>query len=165
MSSNFLPTVTNATDKGIKRRLIIVPFSADLDDMRDVTLKERLLYPQERGGILAWCVEGCLKWQREGLGEMPIAIKKMLSDYYDENDIIGEFIDLYCDVGEGLRVKVKDLHKAFNEEMGDGIGWHGVKMSTFRDDMQNRGFKRKRYKDGYYLENIGLKSKYNYFCS
>ena len=124
MSSNFLPTVTNATDKGIKRRLIIVPFSAELDNIRDVTLKERLLYPQERSGILAWCVDGCLKWQREGLGEMPIAIKKMLSDYYAENDVIGEFISTYCNIGEDLRVKAKDLYKAFTEEMGYGIGWH-----------------------------------------
>lgn len=165
MSSNFLPTVTNATDKGIKRRLIIVPFSADLDDMRDVTLKERLLYPQERGGILAWCVEGCLKWQREGLGEMPIAIKKMLSDYYAENDVIGEFISTYCNTGEGLRVKAKDLYKAFTEEMGYGIGWRGMKLSTFKEDMQNRGFERKRYTEGYYFENIGFKTKYSYLSS
>ena len=124
MSSNFLPTVTNATDKGIKRRLIIVPFSANLDDIRDVTLKERLLSPQERSGILTWCVDGCLKWQREGLGKMPTTIKKMLLDYYEENDVIGEFIATYCNTGEGLRVKAKDLHRAFIDEMGYGIGWH-----------------------------------------
>ncbi len=165
MSSNFLPTVTNATDKGIKRRLIIVPFSAELDDIRDVTLKERLLYPQERSGILAWCVEGCLKWQREGLGEMPIPIKKMLSDYYAENDVIGEFISTYCNIGEDLRVKAKDLYKAFTEEMGYGIGWRGMKFSTFKEELRNRGFEPHKYNNGLHFLGIEFRAKYGYFNS
>lgn len=157
LSSNYLPAITNATDKGIRRRLIIVPFTAQLDDVRDITLKERLLQPQEKNAILSWCVDGCLKWQQEGLGDMPLPVKRMLSDYYDENDIVGEFLRQYCDVGDGLHVKGRSLLNAFNTAMDVGAGWHGLKWSTFRDDMRNRGFSTHKKKDGLYFMGIGFK--------
>lgn len=157
MSSNFQPAVTNTMDKGMKRRLIIVPFDADLQDIRDVTLKERLLSQQERAGILSWCVDGCLQWQKEGLGEMPDAVKKTLAEYYDSNDLIGEFIETYCDVSPDLHVKVRDLLNAFNEKMNDGRGWHDMRLSTFRENMQMRHFHKERYNDGMHFVGIGLK--------
>lgn len=157
LSSNYLPAVTNATDKGIKRRLTIVPFAAQLDEIRDITLKEKLLQPQEKNAILTWCVDGCLKWQQDGLGDMPIPVKQMLTEYYDENDIIGEFLDQYCDRGEGLHVKGRSLLNAFNAAMDSGAGWHGVKWGTFRDDMRNRGYNTHKFNDGVHFMGIALK--------
>ena len=157
MSSNFQPVVTNTMDKGMKRRLIIVPFDADLQDIRDVTLKERLLSQQERAGILSWCVDGCLQWQKEGLGDMPAAVKKVLADYYDSNDLLGEFIETYCDVSPDLHVKARELLNAFNEKMNDGKGWHDVRLSTFSENMQMRHFHKRHFKDGVHFMGIGLK--------
>ena len=161
MSSNFLPTVTDTTDKGIKRRLIIVPFNANLDNVRDIELKEKLLLPQNKEGILAWCIQGCLLWQREGLGKMPLEIQKTLIDYYNENDLIGEFINTCCDIGspETNRVKIKDLLRAFNTWADDGSKWRGVRMGTFKDDLKRRGFKTKRYTNGYNFIGINLRNE------
>ena len=47
---------------------MIAPFMENLDDVRDIHLKERLQEPDEIAAVLAWCVDGCLKWQKEGLG-------------------------------------------------------------------------------------------------
>lgn len=154
MSSNFLPAVTDTTDKGIKRRLIIVPFNANLDDVRDIELKDKLLLPQNKEGILNWCIQGCLLWQREGLGKMPHELQKTMVDYYDENDLIGEFINTCCDIDTSERVKVKDLLRAFNTWADDGSRWHGMRMGTFKDDLKRRGFQIKRYNNG--LHFLGL---------
>ena len=162
MASNFLPAVTNTTDKGMRRRLVIVPFAAQLDDIRDITLKEKLLSPQEKKGILSWCIGGCLKWQREGLGDMPTSIKRMLQDYYDENDLVGEFLEQYCDVGDGLKVKARTLLRAFNETMGDGPGWHGVKRATFTAEMKNRGFYIHKFESGQHFMGVSIKDEYRY---
>ena len=94
-----------------------------------------------------------------------IPIKKMLSDYYAENDVIGEFISTYCNIGEDLRVKAKDLYKAFTEEMGYGIGWRGMKFSTFKEELRNRGFEPHKYNNGLHFLGIEFRAKYGYFNS
>ena len=158
MSSNFQPAVTNIMDQGMKRRLVIVPFDSDLKNIRDVTIKERLLLPQERAGILSWCVDGCLLWQKEGLDDMPDAIKKSLIDYYNSSDLIGEFIETYCDVAPDKHVYARDLLQAFNEKMNDGRGWHDMRLSTFSENMKMRDFHKRHYKNGTHFEGIDLKA-------
>lgn len=157
MSSNFQPAVTNSMDEGMKRRLIIVPFDADLKSIRDVKLKEKLLSPQNKAGVLKWCVEGCKLWQEEGLDDMPDAIKETIQGYYDDNDIIGEFIETCCDVGPGRRVLCRDLLKYFNLQMNDGRGWHDMKLKTFCETMKLKGFQKEHGKNGTYFDGISFK--------
>ncbi len=156
MSSNFMPSVTDTTDKGIKRRLIIILFDANLESVRDLKLKDELLSPQHKAGILSWCIEGCLMWQEEGLTDTPQAIKKMLIDYYAENDIIGEFIDSCCIVDKTERVKVKELLSAFNQWADDGSRWHGMRLGTFKDDLKRRGFQTHKFTTGLHFLGISL---------
>lgn len=163
MSSNFLPAVTDTTDKGIKRRLIIIPFNANLENVRDLALKEKLLLPQNREAILYWCIEGCLLWQKEGLGSVPDEIKKMLIDYYDENDLIGEFISSCCIVNKDSRVKVKELLTVFNTWADDGSRWHGMRLGTFKDDMKRRGFKTHKFTNGLHFMGIELINEKSFF--
>ena len=57
LQTNHLPAITDAMDKGIRRRLIIVPFTAQIEH-RDTKLKQKLLQPENLNACLAWCVEG-----------------------------------------------------------------------------------------------------------
>jgi len=66
----FLPTNhdprIDGVDDGIWRRIHKIPFNAKFEgENRDLDIEEKLR--KELDGILAWCVEGCLEWQREGL--------------------------------------------------------------------------------------------------
>ena len=81
--SNHKPDV-HGTDHGIWRRIALVPFSVRFWDEQkgedgppalkaDKTRKDRL--KAEAEGILAWLVQGCLKWQRTGLA-MPDAVRR-----------------------------------------------------------------------------------------
>ncbi len=157
MSSNFQPAVTNAMDEGMKRRMIIVPFNANIKSIRDNELKEKLLSPQERDGILQWCIEGCRLWQEEGLDDVPKAIEETTKGYYEANDIVGEFINTCCDVGPGKRIRSKILLESFNREMNDGRGWRDMRQKTFDETMTLKGFHKKRFNDGMNFVGINVK--------
>ena len=163
MSTNYKPSVADATDTGVKRRLLILPFVADLADIRDITLKERLLYPQERKGILKWAVDGCLMWQKEGLDDIPAAIKELMEAYYKENDPIGQFIDECCVPDEDLKVKAQDLLKAYNNWLEDNGSKYKIGRQAFSQDMQRRGYELKRFTAGRYFLGIGLAMDWNKF--
>jgi putative DNA primase/helicase len=59
---------------------------------------------------LRWAVEGCLAWQRDGLGQAG-AIKRATKEYRDSEDVLGQFLD-DCTY-EGGRVKVGELYEAY----------------------------------------------------
>lgn len=100
VSSNYMPAIRDVSDEGIRRRLVIIPFNANIQE-RDTTLKDRLFTPENLSDCLLWAVEGCRKWQATGLQEGTFSqeIKKAIDGYYLENDTLGEFIDTYCDIG------------------------------------------------------------------
>ena len=89
---------------------------------------------------------------------MPDAIKKSLIDYYNSSDLIGEFIETYCDVAPDKHVYARDLLQAFNEKMNDGRGWHDMRLSTFSENMKMRDFHKRHYKNGTHFEGIDLKA-------
>ena len=93
LSSNYLPSVHDSTDDGMRRRLVIAPFMENLEDIRDIHLKERLKTPDEMAAVLAWCVDGCLKWQKEGLGTPPRRFLQQAGAYYADSDTLQQFLD------------------------------------------------------------------------
>src|SRR5262245_11504483 len=65
MGTNHKPKI-RGTDRGIWRRIRLVPFTVTVDSLQeDRAMPEKLL--AERPGILAWCVRGSLDWQARGL--------------------------------------------------------------------------------------------------
>ena len=100
VSSNYMPAIRDVSDEGIRRRLVIIPFNANIQE-RDTTLKDRLFTPENLSDCLLWAVEGCRKWQATGLQEGTFSqeIKRAIDGYYLENDTLGEFIDTHCDIG------------------------------------------------------------------
>ena len=86
-------------DKAIKRRVQLVPFTLVIpDEEKDKDLPQKLL--AEADGILAWAVEGCLTWQREGLNPPPVVLDAT-KDYFADQDKLPEFFaecELVADV-------------------------------------------------------------------
>ena len=63
MATNHKPTI-RGTDKGIWRRIHLIPFQLDIPaNQVDRNLKYKLA--KESESILKWIVEGCLLWQKE----------------------------------------------------------------------------------------------------
>jgi len=126
----FLPThkivlltnhkpVIKGTDVGIWSRVRLVPFVVSFLGREDTGLGEALLAEAE--GILAWVVQGCLKWQACGLGSAA-AIDMATAGYRDESDVLGQFLADCTVESAGARAQSSDLYKAYRswcEEQGE----------------------------------------------
>jgi putative DNA primase/helicase len=69
-------------------------------------------------GILNWAVEGCIKWQKEGLG-YPKEVKEATESYREEMDSVGDFLKEHCAVDVNAKSYCNDLYKAFEFWCGE----------------------------------------------
>lgn len=110
LATNHKPIV-RGTDDGIWRRLILVPFNVQIPDHKvDKDLKYKL--QREASGILNWAVDGCLKWQREGL-KVPSIIENASKGYRNEMDVLEGFIADCLSVGSGYTLPASIAYKAY----------------------------------------------------
>ena len=88
LSGNHRPVIADNT-YSIWRRLKLIPFVVTIPaDEVDPRYPSRL--EAEMPGILAWAVEGCLQWQRCGLGE-PDVVARETGGYRREQDVLADF--------------------------------------------------------------------------
>jgi putative DNA primase/helicase len=97
-AGNHQPTL-NAVDPAMRRRFNMLPFihkPAEPDHM----LEERLKAEAPR--ILAWALQGCLDWQKHGLGR-PDSVTVATDEYFDDQDVFGQWVDEHCKKGRSER--------------------------------------------------------------
>jgi putative DNA primase/helicase len=83
-----------SVDEAIRRRFHLIPFAVTIPaDQRDLALSDKL--KAEWGGILAWMIEGCLAWQRQGLAP-PSAVTEATAAYLEAEDALGNWIEETC---------------------------------------------------------------------
>src|SRR5215203_3914787 len=110
MACNHKPQV-RGTDNAIWRRIQLIPFTEIIPPAaQDKQLPEKLR--DELPGILAWAVEGCLEWRREGL-QAPEAVREATGAYRAEMDVLGAFLRECCELGSEYNVAAKDLYGAY----------------------------------------------------
>ncbi len=144
LATNHKPIV-RGTDNAIWDRIRLIPFNVTIPpEERDRHLSEKL--EAELPGILAWAVEGCLAWQREGLNP-PEEVTKATEKYREEMDILGDFLAEYCVVDPTASEKNVDLYKAYCrwcEQEGD----KAISQRIFSQSLQERGFRNEKTKYG-----------------
>ena len=117
IATNHKPRIVG-TDVGIWRRVRMIPFTQVIpEEERNPNLKDELI-ATEAEGILRWAVEGCLEWQRKGLGDSE-AVLLATEEYRREQDVMGQFLDERCAFGPAFKVRTADLVAAFNTWAGD----------------------------------------------
>lgn len=88
LAMNHLPAI-RGTDKGIWRRIQLVPFNQDFSGREDKTLSTTL--HGELDGILQWALEGLRAWWQRGL-DTPAIVTNATSKYRSESDQVGRWI-------------------------------------------------------------------------
>lgn len=106
LRTNHKPVVTG-DDDGIWRRLVLIPFRRKFDEHEcDPDLEHKVA--ADLDGILAWFVDGAVKYQRDGLKLSP-AIRQENRAYRKESDLLGEFIEETCKADPNGRVEQSKL--------------------------------------------------------
>jgi putative DNA primase/helicase len=153
----------HAGDDALWRRILQVPFTVVIPpDERDPDLKRALRTdPTEQAAVLAWLVQGCLDWQRNGL-QVPDRVRNYTDEYRAENDPLGEWITEECRLADDHWTPARELRDAYElwcQEAGakpldagrtwsavlkahgcsrqrrhGGHGWQGISLQTVTRD-------------------------------
>jgi putative DNA primase/helicase len=136
MAVNHKPTV-RGTDTAIWRRIRLIPFTETIPpEDQDKRLPEKLR--KERAGILAWAVEGCLEWQREGL-QAPDEVRKATREYRAEMDVLAAFLADCCLRAEDEEAFASELWGAW-KRWCDETGEQQGTQKRFGGQLAERGF-------------------------
>jgi putative DNA primase/helicase len=142
-----------SVDDAMRRRLKLIPFAVRIPDAdRDKELPEKL--KAEWPGILAWMLEGCLLWQREGL-IMPKAVEAATEDYLATEDAIGRWFEECCVKDPQARESVARLYESWSTWAARS-GEHVGSAKRFSQILKDRGFEPKKTAAGTAF--IGLKT-------
>lgn len=114
----FMPTnhrpIVKGNDHGVWRRLLLLPFDRNMDEdptiVKDPKFKEKVRLDME--GVLAWIVEGALSYQKNGLKKAG-AVKAASDAYRNDMDLLAEWIEECCDVGQGYEVQTSSLWESW----------------------------------------------------
>ena len=111
--TNHLPRVS-ASDDGIWRRLIVIPFNAKIEGKADIKNYGEYLYENAGESILAWIIEGAKKViALDYQIPVPDCVTKAIDEYRSQNDWFRHFLDEKCDVDESFKESSSALYQAY----------------------------------------------------
>ena len=118
----------------------------------DPALKEKLR--QERSGILAWLVRGCLAFQELGLA-IPASISLATEKYRDEEDRILHFLNECCVLRPEATVKASVLYEAYKAWCEENQFGRGMNATLFGNKIGRR-FAKKRGNTGMIYQGVSV---------
>jgi putative DNA primase/helicase len=152
LGTNHVPVI-RGTDKAIWDRVRLIPFEVRIpEEKQDKTLLEKL--QGELPGILRWAVQGCLSWQREGLG-WPGKVVKATSDYRYNMDVLNSFMDECCSFGSTERSRSSALYARYCT-WAAGNGERTISQREFSSRLEEKGFQREKTRNGAFWQGLGL---------
>ncbi|MCQ2173295.1 MAG: phage/plasmid primase, P4 family [Bacteroidales bacterium] len=135
MATNHKPLI-RGTDTGIWRRIHLIPFEVQIpSDKVDKKLKYKLA--KEADSILKWAVQGCLKWQNDGL-RMPQKVLNAVREYQHEMDVVSAFLDACCVTGEG-ETKASKLYAVY-ASWADENNEYKMSSTKFGTELMRKDF-------------------------
>jgi len=155
VAGNHKPAIRNI-DEAMKRRLHLIPFTVTIPpEQRDKHLQQKLM--AERDGILAWAVQGCLAWQRDGLNP-PDSVVSATDEYFEAEDAVGRWLEENCVFAANAKSLTAELFndwKQWCDAAGEFIGT----QRRFSDLLITRGIEKWRNGTGLRgFRGIGLKA-------
>lgn len=147
LAVNHKPTI-RGMDRGIWRRIKLIPFTQKYEGKEDRTLESKLA--REFPGILNWMLEGLRQWQQGGLAE-PAVVTDATKEYQRESDTLGEWIEERCKKEQkpGLTCLSSDLFKDYRRWAEDrGEIKFALSQKFFSIQLGERGYKKERTNEG-----------------
>lgn len=159
--TNHLPKV-GATDEGIWRRLIVVPFTATIKgknkNFANVLLKKAAPY------IMTWIIEGARKVIKNDFNpKTPRCVLDAINEYREDNDWMGHFMNECCEIGATFEEKSSRLFSAYLDYSAS-VNEYRRSQQEFTRELENRGCTRKKKNDGNYIIGVHLTDEYKGFA-
>jgi putative DNA primase/helicase len=159
LATNVRPYI-RGSDDAIWSRMNCIPFNNQIpkeDQDKKLPGKMKLEY----SGILNWMIEGCIKWQSEGL-KAPEEISAHTKDYRYSMDTIKVFLDEYYvqEKGEHYIVPNKEMYQKYRlSQISNGINEFSIiNIKTFIAKVGNSGVPHKKINRAEYWFNIREKT-------
>jgi putative DNA primase/helicase len=147
----------SSTDAALMRRLKRISFPHTVPkEKRDPGLKFAVRNSISEH-ILAWIVEGAMKYLAKGKLEEPSSIKQAVADYQESQDVFKIFLEESVIVSPGSETSLFEMFTAY-QQWNDRIKQFPIKLPVFRQKMNDYGHqvgKMADGRDGY----IGLAAK------
>ena len=152
--TNHLPRV-GATDTGIWRRLIVIPFNARITGNSDIKNYSKYLVANAAPAIMKWIIQGAQKAIRDNYRlKAPKCVQEAIARYKADNDWMSHFLDECCETGEGMKEKSGELFAAYRAFCGRTNDFCRS-TAEFYTSLEQRGFYRQRTNTGKYV--LGLR--------
>jgi len=136
IAGNHKPSL-RSVDEAIRRRFHLIPFAVTIPpEERDADLAEKL--KPEWPGILAWLVEGCLKWQAEGL-RPPKAVLEATEAYLSAEDSLAAWMEEKCERKADAWASSSALFASWSA-WASAAGENPGNSKRFAQALESRGF-------------------------
>ena len=137
----------------MERRLRIIPFE-QAPKHPDPDLKDKLR--AEWPAILRWMIEGCVAWQREGLGTADV-IRAATRAYFEQQDAFGMWLEECCILGDHLQIRPAALIASYNAWAKEN-GEKALSANEFAEHVnRTKGLVRVRSNGQRHVKGVGLK--------
>ncbi len=154
MAVNTLPEVS--ADDAIFRRIRVVPFDARFEaDELNKDLQAELL--QEREAILAWAVEGAVKWYKEGLPHCQ-KVKDATKIYKKTADILQRFLKQTVSFDPAYKIAIAELYDTYKAWAAENSEIDFTKRD-FGDLMRIKNFAQGKSGSTRYWKGLDLKTR------
>lgn len=154
LSTNHKPTIIG-TDRGIWRRVKMVPFHADFENREELGLQEKLY--AEMPGILNWAIEGYYMMLLEGLSPPKIVVDET-AKYREDMNSIQQWLNDRCRKEEGAEVVRSRLYKNYVDYCQEE-GFRPRSNRKFYAELSRQGFGEKKSVDRF-VTGIALVSEF-----
>jgi putative DNA primase/helicase len=113
-------------DRGIWRRLKLIPFTVEFgEDQKEKDLNDKLINSKqyasnddgynEAQSILKWVVDGAVKYYAQGKIEWPEKIQIATTEYREDMDDFGQFLEQCITYAPGERITRSKLHEIYTK--------------------------------------------------
>ena len=149
-----------AIDNGTWRRLIVIPFNAQIKGKGDIKNYADYLYENAGGAILEWILAGSKEVIEANFKlEKPKVVKDAIEKYKEDNNWLGEFLEECCDLDINYTEKSGQLYseyRAFCMRTGAFIR----STTDFYNALLCEGYKKKKNMSGSFIYGLKLKSDF-----
>ena len=155
LATNHKPQVRG--DRALWNRLKLIPFDVTIPKDQQLPPHEVVaMFRAEYPGILNWALQGCLDWQRNGLG-VPEEVVQATREYESEQDTFAMFLSEKCVCVSNARAAANALYKIYRS-WAEEHGENPVSDKMFGPMLTERGFAKVRLKTGMVYMGVGIRT-------